>query len=192
MKLWTILNFLFLFVNFIASFCKQIQTQNKRLAYSRNVHQARNRIVLTIEAPIPQNGQTHSKNPSAITTNCLNVFDHFVGLALKWLTHFIQLLSLVYLIRSQCTLSQCYYRRIAWVFDNFVGLALKWLTHFIQLLRLVLSHSFPMHLKSSENLRFSDVFRGLRNGALGTNGLNRLKEWPTPVNKLPSRLASFV
>ena len=150
MKLWTILNFLFLFVNFIASFCKQIQTQNKRLAYSRNVHQARNRIVLTIEAPIPQNGQTHSKNPSAITTNCLSVFDHFVGLALKWLTHFIQLL------------------------------------------RLVLSHSFPMHLKSSENLRFSDVFRGLRNGALGTNGLNRLKEWPTPVNKLPSRLASFV
>ena len=34
---------------------------------------------LTLEAPTPQNGQTHSNN-------CLSVFDHFVGLALKGLT----------------------------------------------------------------------------------------------------------
>ena len=33
---------------------------------------------------IPQNGQTHSNNWSAIA-NCLSVFDHFVGLALKGL-----------------------------------------------------------------------------------------------------------
>ena len=37
---------------------------------------------LTLLAPISQNGQTHSNNAS----NCLSVFDHFVGLALKRLT----------------------------------------------------------------------------------------------------------
>ena len=37
--------------------------------------------ILTLEAPIPQNGQTHSNNSSAILpTNCLSVFDHFVKL----------------------------------------------------------------------------------------------------------------
>ena len=28
--------------------------------------------------PTPQNGETHSDNLSAIPTNCLSVFDHFV------------------------------------------------------------------------------------------------------------------
>ena len=40
---------------------------------------------LTLWAPISQNGQTHSNNLSA---NCLSVFDHFVGLALKELRFF--------------------------------------------------------------------------------------------------------
>ena len=42
-------------------------------------------ICLTFEAPTPQNGQTHSirwQQP----TNCLSVFDHFVGMVLKGLT----------------------------------------------------------------------------------------------------------
>ena len=37
-------------------------------------------LTLTLKAPTPQNGQTH-------LANCLSVFDHFVGLALKRLTH---------------------------------------------------------------------------------------------------------
>ena len=39
-------------------------------------------LVLTFKAPIPQNGQTHSKT---FKTNCLSVLDHFVKLALKGL-----------------------------------------------------------------------------------------------------------
>ena len=35
---------------------------------------------LTLLAPIPQNGQTHSNN---LLRNCLSAFDHFVGLALN-------------------------------------------------------------------------------------------------------------
>ena len=37
---------------------------------------------LTLKALTPQNGQTHSNN---LPTNCLNMFDQFVGLALKGL-----------------------------------------------------------------------------------------------------------
>ena len=37
------------------------------------------------KAPTLQNGQTHSNNSSALSTNCLSVFDHFVELALKCL-----------------------------------------------------------------------------------------------------------
>ena len=39
-------------------------------------------MILTLKAPIPQNGQTHSNNSSAV---CFSVFDHFVELALKGL-----------------------------------------------------------------------------------------------------------
>ena len=42
-------------------------------------------LPLNIYAPTPQNGQTHSTNSSAVATNCLSVFDHFVELALKGL-----------------------------------------------------------------------------------------------------------
>ena len=35
--------------------------------------------------PTPQNGQTHSTIRRQLPTNCLSVFDHFVGLALKGL-----------------------------------------------------------------------------------------------------------
>ena len=41
---------------------------------------------LTLYKPTPQNGQTNSNNSSAMQTNCLNVFDHFMGVALKGLT----------------------------------------------------------------------------------------------------------
>ena len=35
----------------------------------------------------PTKFQTHSKNLSSTATNCLSVFDHFVGLVLKELTY---------------------------------------------------------------------------------------------------------
>ena len=42
--------------------------------------------LLTLWAPVLQNGRTHSNNSSKKSpTNCLSVFDHFVGLALKGL-----------------------------------------------------------------------------------------------------------
>ena len=42
---------------------------------------------LTLLAPISQNGQTYSKQSvGSLATNCLSVFDHFVGLALKVLS----------------------------------------------------------------------------------------------------------
>ena len=42
-------------------------------------------VVFTLQAPTPQNGQKDSHSSSAKLTNCLNVFDHFVGLVLKGL-----------------------------------------------------------------------------------------------------------
>ena len=39
---------------------------------------------LTLSAPIPQSGQTHSNNLS-LPTNCLIVLDHFMGLVLEGL-----------------------------------------------------------------------------------------------------------
>ena len=40
---------------------------------------------LTLLVPISQNGQTHQTIRRKLPTNCLSVFDHFVGLALKCL-----------------------------------------------------------------------------------------------------------
>ena len=42
-------------------------------------------LKLTLHAPTPQNGQSHSKNSSATADELLGVFDHFVGLALTGL-----------------------------------------------------------------------------------------------------------
>ena len=41
---------------------------------------------LTLQAPTPQNGQTHSNNSLAVADELLSVFDHFVELALGGLT----------------------------------------------------------------------------------------------------------
>ena len=41
---------------------------------------------LTLQVTTPVNCQTHSNNSLATATNCLSVFDHFVGFALKELT----------------------------------------------------------------------------------------------------------
>ena len=54
------------------------------------------KMILTLQAPIPQNGQTPSNNSSAtadelLPTNCLSVFDHFVKLAFKGLTNSVRL-----------------------------------------------------------------------------------------------------
>ena len=40
---------------------------------------------LTIEAPIPQNGQTLEQFVGNLSMNCLRMFNHFVKLALKGL-----------------------------------------------------------------------------------------------------------
>ena len=40
---------------------------------------------LTLSAPTPQNGQTHSKNSPAVVENCLSVFNYFAGLVFKGL-----------------------------------------------------------------------------------------------------------
>ena len=58
-----------------------------------------------------QNGQTHSNTHGNLPTNCLSVFDHFVGLALKELKKqyykkqrcfiFVALLTLLTLIQVQ-------------------------------------------------------------------------------------------
>ena len=42
--------------------------------------------VLTIKVPTTQNGQTHSVCRKQLT-NCLSLFDHFVGLVLKGLNY---------------------------------------------------------------------------------------------------------
>ena len=42
-----------------------------------------NVFFLTIEAPIPQNGQTLKQFVGDLPMNCLSVFNHFVKLALK-------------------------------------------------------------------------------------------------------------
>ena len=52
------------------------------------------------------------------------------------------------------------------------------LSHSFAISKKMLTHLFPMHpfstsWKHQKNLRFSDVFRGKRKGALGTNGLIR-------------------
>ena len=42
--------------------------------------------VLTLKAPTPQNGQTHSQTiRRVLPTNCLSVCNHFVGLVLRGL-----------------------------------------------------------------------------------------------------------
>ena len=45
----------------------------------------RNWVILTLQAPAAQNGQTLKQFVSKLPTNCLSVFDHFVQLALKGL-----------------------------------------------------------------------------------------------------------
>ena len=57
-------------------------------------------MALTLSAPILQNGQTHSNNSSALSTNCSSVFDHFVGLALKGLS--LELVGTSYLSGFSC------------------------------------------------------------------------------------------
>ena len=47
------------------------------LSIEKRLLQTNVRYKLILQAPISQNVQTHS--------NCLSVFDHFVGLTLKWL-----------------------------------------------------------------------------------------------------------
>ena len=59
-----------------------------------------------------------------------------------------------------------------------------------------LTHSFPMHpfstpWKHEKTVRFSDVFREQRKGALGTNGLNRNKVNDQKISRLFCLLQCF-
>ena len=47
--------------------------------------------ILTLQAPTPEDGQTHSNNSSANEQppTCVSMFDHFVGLAVKGLSKFL-------------------------------------------------------------------------------------------------------
>ena len=46
-------------------------------------------LELTLYASTPQNGQTLKQFVGRLLANCLNVFDHFVGLVLKGLIIFL-------------------------------------------------------------------------------------------------------
>ena len=50
-------------------------------------YKSRNKGMLNLQAPTPQNGQAHSTIRRLLRTNCLRVFDHFVGLSLEVLKH---------------------------------------------------------------------------------------------------------
>ena len=55
------------------------------------------KFILTLHARTPQNGQTHSDN---LPTNCLSLFDHFVGLALKELMYNLIVYGILSFYRS--------------------------------------------------------------------------------------------
>ena len=78
--------------------------------------------------PIPQNGQTHSTIRRQQPTSCLNVFDHFVKLALKGLSTKNQ--ALILLCGSQINNSESLNQEI---FKNVISY-LKVTTHFDRLL----------------------------------------------------------
>ena len=88
-----------------------------------------------------------------LPANCLRVFDHFVGLALKRLIliHY----HYKYMVRH----------------DN-SSIRNKDATENLLLLNLLVPNPpFSTPQKHQKPLRFSDVFRGLRKGALRKNGL---------------------
>ena len=60
--------------------------------------------------------------------------------------------------------------------------------HMLTVLCYILTHSFPKHpfsapWKHRKTVRFSNVFRGLRKGPLGTNGLKRYFRHPSKFSK---------
>ena len=66
------------------------------------------RELLTLLAPTPQNGQTHSIRRQKLT-NCLSVFDLFVGLALKELKSQIKIKQIknIYIFVKNSVLDFC-------------------------------------------------------------------------------------
>ena len=64
-------------------------------------HSESDQVLKPLSANHTQNGQTHSKRfVDDLTTNCLSVFDRFVGLALKGL--------IIYIIFSERVLLHCW------------------------------------------------------------------------------------
>ena len=54
---------------------QMLSTSNKRFV----------NLILTLQVPIPQNGQTHLNHSSTVADNRLSVLGHSVGLAFKGL-----------------------------------------------------------------------------------------------------------
>ena len=69
-----------------------------------NVFSSKNQkyIPLTVLPPISQNGQTLKQFVGNLPTNCLSVFDHFVGLARKGFFSFKTLRKLYSFIVYYC------------------------------------------------------------------------------------------
>ena len=62
---------------------KQIYANRTGLLFLTEADSLTILLSLTLYSPIPQNGQTHSSNSSAVADEPLGVFDHFLGLLLK-------------------------------------------------------------------------------------------------------------
>ena len=78
---WNLINWCIVFLGCHYYFMKLFLKMGRATNMSVSVE-----WILTRYTPTLQNGQTHSNNSSAIwAKNCLSVFDHFVGLALKGL-----------------------------------------------------------------------------------------------------------
>ena len=107
-------------------------------------------IMLTLYVPAPQNGQAHSN---------LSAFDHFAKLALKVLNSCI--LSISHSYRNSSTDSYWF----LWECSVILKLHSPFLKPFHT------TDLFWYPLKTSENLWFSDVFRGYQKRSVAWNGL---------------------
>ena len=111
---------------------------------------------LTLWAPISQNGQTQSNNSfGKLPTNWLNMFDHFVGLALKskFYLSFIENFFFVWSVELTTSFGKL---PTNWLnmFDHFVGLALKskFYLSFIENFFLYDQSNWQRHISKFTNL----------------------------------------
>ena len=95
-------------------------------------------ICLTLKAPIPKNGQTHSNNSSAICRRIVFVFDHFVKLALKGIKTMIYVL---FLASRACAKDLEHVRRVKKTIRFHLYVLLLWIVININKFSFCYSHS---------------------------------------------------